>query len=128
MENVKIGQNVGAIFDVYPQFADRPAASGAMTAGSCSFHNGLTVHGAGANMTNGLRRAMTCAFMPDGAVYNGQQNILSDGPARRPTRRRPPGRSRPQSARVHSAVVVVRRASPGWPPVETRDSVTTPTR
>ncbi len=31
IENVKIGQNVGAIFDVYPQFADRPAASGAMT-------------------------------------------------------------------------------------------------
>jgi phytanoyl-CoA hydroxylase len=77
-ENVKIGQNVGAIFDVYPQFADRPAASGAMTAGSCSFHNGLTIHGAGANMTNGLRRAMTCAFMPDGAIFNGQQNVLSD--------------------------------------------------
>jgi phytanoyl-CoA hydroxylase len=77
-DNVKIGQNVGAIFDVYPQFADRPAASGAMTAGSCSFHNGLTIHGAGANMTNGLRRAMTCAFMPDGAVFNGQQNVLSD--------------------------------------------------
>ena len=77
-ENVKIGQNVGAIFDVYPQFADRPAASGVMTAGSCSFHNGLTIHGAGANMTNGLRRAMTCAFMPDGAVFNGQQNVLSD--------------------------------------------------
>ena len=49
-----------------------------MTAGSCSFHSGLTVHGAGANMTNGLRRAMTCAFMPDGAVFNGQQNVLSD--------------------------------------------------
>ena len=28
-------------------------------------------------MTNGVRRAMTCAFMPDGAVYNGQKNILS---------------------------------------------------
>lgn len=78
MDNVEIGHNVGAIFEVYPQFADRPASSGAMNAGSCSFHNGLTVHGAGANMTNGLRRAMTCAFMPDGMVYNGQQNILSD--------------------------------------------------
>ena len=77
-DNVKIGQNVGAIFEVYPQFADRPAASGAMKAGSCSFHSALTIHGAGANMTNGLRRAMTCAFMPDGAVFNGQQNILSD--------------------------------------------------
>jgi phytanoyl-CoA hydroxylase len=77
-ENVKIGQNVGAIFDVYPQFANRPATSGVMKAGSCSFLSGLTIHGAGANMTNGLRRAMTCAFMPDGSVFNGKPNILSD--------------------------------------------------
>lgn len=77
-DNVGIGPNLGAIFEVYPQFADRPSTSGAMRAGSCSFHSGLAIHGAGANMTNGMRRAMTCAFMPDGMVYNGQQNILSD--------------------------------------------------
>lgn len=76
-QNVGIGPNVGAIFGVYPQFADRSAASGAMTAGSCSFHNGLTIHGAGANMTNGTRRAMTCAYMPDGATFNGVHNILT---------------------------------------------------
>jgi hypothetical protein len=29
-------------------------------------------------MTSGYRRAMTCAYMPDGAVFNGIQNILSD--------------------------------------------------
>lgn len=77
-ENVDIGKNVGAIFEVYPQFRSRPAASGAMRAGSCSFHSGMTIHGAGANMTAGLRRAMTAAFMPDGCTFNGQQNILSD--------------------------------------------------
>ena len=33
-------------------------------------------HGAGANMTAGRRRAMTCAYMPDGCVYNGTQNVL----------------------------------------------------
>jgi ectoine hydroxylase-related dioxygenase (phytanoyl-CoA dioxygenase family) len=49
-----------------------------MKAGSCSFHNGLTIHGAHANMTAGYRRAMTCAYMPEGAVFNGIQNILSD--------------------------------------------------
>jgi ectoine hydroxylase-related dioxygenase (phytanoyl-CoA dioxygenase family) len=49
-----------------------------MKAGSCSFHNGLTIHGAGANMTNGFRRAMTCAYMPDGARFNGIKNILTD--------------------------------------------------
>lgn len=76
-KNVGIGPNVGAILDVYPQFTGRPAASGAMRAGSCSFHNGLTIHGAGANMTNGTRRAMTCAYMPDGATFNGTRNILT---------------------------------------------------
>lgn len=29
-------------------------------------------------MTSGHRRAMTCAFMPDGNVYNGQPNVLPD--------------------------------------------------
>jgi phytanoyl-CoA hydroxylase len=77
-ENVKIGTNVGAIFDVYPQFRRRPAASGAMRAGSCSFHSGMTIHGAGANMSAVPRRAMTAAFMPDGCTFNGQQNILTD--------------------------------------------------
>jgi ectoine hydroxylase-related dioxygenase (phytanoyl-CoA dioxygenase family) len=47
-----------------------------MKAGSCSFHNALIAHGAGANMTPGLRRAMTCAYMPDGSTFNGQRNIL----------------------------------------------------
>ena len=27
-------------------------------------------------MTPGLRRAMTCAYMPDGEVFNGQANVL----------------------------------------------------
>jgi ectoine hydroxylase-related dioxygenase (phytanoyl-CoA dioxygenase family) len=49
-----------------------------MKAGSCSFHNGLTIHGANANMTPGFRRAMTCAYMPSGSTFNGTQNILSD--------------------------------------------------
>ena len=49
-----------------------------MKAGSCSFHNALLVHGAGANMTGGWRRAMTCGFMPYGSTFNGNQNILSD--------------------------------------------------
>jgi ectoine hydroxylase-related dioxygenase (phytanoyl-CoA dioxygenase family) len=49
-----------------------------MKAGSCSFHNGLTVHGANANMTNGYRRAMTCAYMPDGSTFNGQANVLPE--------------------------------------------------
>ena len=67
-----------AIFDFYPQFITYKSVAAPMKAGSCSFHNGLTIHGAGANMTSGFRRAMTCAYMPDGAKFNGIKNILTD--------------------------------------------------
>lgn len=77
-ENPGIGKNMGAIFDFYPQFKGFKSASAPMKAGSCSFHNGLTVHGAHANMTPGFRRAMTCAYMPDGNVFNGEPNILPE--------------------------------------------------
>lgn len=77
-ENPGIGKNMGAIFDYYPQFKTATSVAAPMKAGSCSFHNGLTIHGAHANMTSGFRRAMTCAYMPDGNVFNGTQNILSD--------------------------------------------------
>jgi hypothetical protein len=29
-------------------------------------------------MTNKPRRAMTCGYMPEGATFNGTQNILPD--------------------------------------------------
>jgi phytanoyl-CoA hydroxylase len=77
-ENPGIGKNMDAIFDFYPQLKSSRSVAVPMTAGSCSFHNGLTIHGAGANMTNGFRRAMTCAYMPDGATFNGIKNILTD--------------------------------------------------
>ena len=77
-ENPGIGKNMDAIFEFYPQLIKSKSVAVPMKAGSCSFHNGLTVHGAGANMTNGFRGAMTCAYMPDGAKFNGIKNILSD--------------------------------------------------
>ena len=77
-ENVAIGQNIGDLFRAYPDWANLEAVAAPMKAGSCSFHNGLVAHGAGANMTPGSRRAMTCAYMPDGATFNGQQNVLPD--------------------------------------------------
>jgi len=69
---------IGDIFKAYPEFRSSKPFAATMKAGSCSFHNGLTIHGAHANMTPGFRRAMTCAYMPDGNVFNGTQNILSD--------------------------------------------------
>ncbi|MCF7818496.1 MAG: phytanoyl-CoA dioxygenase family protein [Kiritimatiellales bacterium] len=77
-EVTPITKNMDAIFDVYPAFRTARAVAAPMKAGSCSFHNGLCIHGAHANMTPGLRRAMTCAFMPDGSTFNGKQNILTD--------------------------------------------------
>ncbi|MEZ4682432.1 MAG: phytanoyl-CoA dioxygenase family protein [Caldilineaceae bacterium] len=77
-DNVGIGQNMGDIFRVYPQWSKIEAVPAVMKAGSCGLHNGLIAHGAGANMTPGWRRAMTCAYMPDGATYNGKRNVLPD--------------------------------------------------
>ena len=77
-DNVEIGQDIAALFDVYPKFRSMEPSIAAMQAGQAGVHNGLTAHGAGPNMTPYLRRAMTCAYMPDGATFNGQQNILTD--------------------------------------------------
>jgi ectoine hydroxylase-related dioxygenase (phytanoyl-CoA dioxygenase family) len=76
METPGIGENIGDLFRFYPDWGKMEAVAAPMKAGSCSFHNGLTAHGAGANMTPGFRRAMTCAYMPDDSTFNGQQNIL----------------------------------------------------
>jgi phytanoyl-CoA hydroxylase len=77
-DKITIGRNMDGIFEVYPPLRNYRPVAAPMKAGSCSFHNGLTVHGANANMTNGFRRAMTCAYMPDGNTYNGEPNILPD--------------------------------------------------
>jgi len=75
-ENVGIGQNLADLFKVYPAWRDIAPVACPCPAGSAVFHNGLTAHGAGANMTNKPRRAMTCAYMPDGSTFNGTKNVL----------------------------------------------------
>ena len=75
-DNVEIGHEVGALFEVYPEWRDVAAVACPVPAGGALLHNGLTFHGAGANMTPGRRRAMTCAYMPDGSTFNGQANVL----------------------------------------------------
>ncbi|MCH2174777.1 MAG: phytanoyl-CoA dioxygenase family protein [Lentisphaeria bacterium] len=74
--NVAISQNVGALITSNPEWTKLEAVPAPMKAGDCGIHNGMTAHGANANMTPGWRRAMTCAFMPDGEVFNGHRNIL----------------------------------------------------
>src|SRR6476469_4140988 len=49
LEIAGIGKNMGSIFGVYPEFLKTKSVPALMKAGSCSFHNGLTIHGAHAN-------------------------------------------------------------------------------
>ncbi|HEX6180041.1 MAG TPA: phytanoyl-CoA dioxygenase family protein [Chitinophagaceae bacterium] len=77
-DKIVIGRNMDGLFEIYPQLKNSRPVAAPMKAGSCSFHNGLTVHGANANMTNGFRRAMTCNYMPDGNYFNGEPNILPE--------------------------------------------------
>src|SRR6266550_6376053 len=77
-DKITIGRNMDGIFEVYPSLKNSMPVAAPMKAGSCSFHNGLTIHGANANMTNRFRRAMTCAYMPEGNTFNGEPNILPD--------------------------------------------------
>ena len=76
--NSGIGQNMGDLFKLYPEMTKTDPVAVPMKAGDCSFHNGLTAHGAGANMTRGRRIAMTCAYMPEGSTFNGHKNILPE--------------------------------------------------
>ena len=76
--NVGIGQDLGGLFKVYPDMlANAQPVAAPLRAGSCGFHNGMTAHGAGANMTAGNRTAMTCGYMPAGSTFNGSRNILA---------------------------------------------------
>ncbi|MCL5994663.1 MAG: phytanoyl-CoA dioxygenase family protein [Chloroflexi bacterium] len=77
-DNAGIGENIASLFKVYPEWKNNKAVPAPCPAGSAVFHNGLIAHGAGANMTPSPRRAMTCAYMPDGSTFNGQQNVLPD--------------------------------------------------
>lgn len=77
-QTVDIGQNMAGLFEVYPDWRSIDPVACPCPAGSAVFHNGLTAHGAGANMTNKPRRAMTCAYMPDGSTFNGTRNVLPE--------------------------------------------------
>jgi ectoine hydroxylase-related dioxygenase (phytanoyl-CoA dioxygenase family) len=82
-DNADIGPELGALFEVYPQWKDVEPVFCPVPAGSAVAHNGLTAHGAGANMTPRPRFAMTVAYMPDGATFNGQQDIYTTEEAAR---------------------------------------------
>ena len=71
-----IGVNMADLFRKYPEWRSIESVACPCPAGSAVFHNGLVAHGAGANMTNRPRGAMTCAYMPEGSTFTGVKNIL----------------------------------------------------
>lgn len=77
-EPTNIGSNQRDLFKIYPQWLSIASVATPCPAGSAVLHNGLVAHGAGANMTNRPRRAMTCAYMPDGSTFNGVLNVLPE--------------------------------------------------
>ncbi|CAF0869651.1 unnamed protein product [Rotaria sp. Silwood1] len=74
---IKIGKNLSDIFNTYSELKQWPTVAVPMKAGSASFHSGLLIHGAGANMTSERRAAMAIQMMPDNMIFNGKQNILT---------------------------------------------------
>jgi phytanoyl-CoA hydroxylase len=75
-DNAGIGENMSALFKIYPDMAKVDPVAVPMKAGDCSFHNGLLSHGAGPNMTRKRRIAMTAGYMPEGSTFNGTSNVL----------------------------------------------------
>jgi ectoine hydroxylase-related dioxygenase (phytanoyl-CoA dioxygenase family) len=80
---VDIGPNLRGILDVHPEWRAIESAAAPVPAGGVVWHNGLVAHAAGANMTNGGRRAMTVAYMPDGVTFNGKRDefVYTEGQA-----------------------------------------------
>lgn len=72
--------HVAGLFDLpgYEHWREREAVSLPLKAGDCTFHNGLTLHGSGINMTPYHREGWTCAYMPDGSTFNGKPNVLPE--------------------------------------------------
>ena len=48
-----------------------------LTAGSCTFHHGLTFHYTNANTTDHIRRALVAIFIPDGVTYAADDKMES---------------------------------------------------
>ena len=74
---------IDALFDAYPEWREIEPVPVEVCAGGAVFLSGLVAHAAGPNMTRSRRRAFSILFMPDDAVFNGQQSALPDAVASR---------------------------------------------
>lgn len=74
--NAGTGGRLDAIFDSHAEWRGLEAVPIELPPGGAVVHNGYTCHGAGPNLTPRPRRAIIGAYMPIGAVYNGNPDIL----------------------------------------------------
>lgn len=72
------GSDMSDLFETYPELKDVEAVPIELKKGGAALHNSMIAHAAGPNMTPYWRRAMTCSYMPEGATFNGLQNVLSE--------------------------------------------------
>ncbi|MDE0529226.1 MAG: phytanoyl-CoA dioxygenase family protein [Truepera sp.] len=77
-ELTRIGSNMLDQFHAYPEWLEIEAVPAPCPAGSVVIHNAMIAHGASANMTPGVRRAMTSVYYPDGELYNGTPDTLPE--------------------------------------------------
>lgn len=77
-ELTRIGSNMLDQFHPYPEWLEIEAVPAPCPAGSVVIHNAMIAHGASANMTPGVRRAMTSVYYPDGELYNGTPDTLPE--------------------------------------------------
>ena len=82
LDSSTTGSDMPDLFDIYPELKMVEAVPVELKRGGAGVHNSMIAHAAGPNMTPYWRRAMTCSYMPDGATFNGLQNILSVDRAR----------------------------------------------
>ena len=73
-----IGTGFASAIDLYPEWRAIEPVNCPCPAGSAVFHNAFVAHSASANQTDRDRRAFACAFMPEGARFNGRQDVLPE--------------------------------------------------
>ena len=66
------------IFANAPHLAANKPVICPLTAGSATFHNGLSWHFAGPNKSDAVREAYAVIFMPDGTSFDGKPHIVTD--------------------------------------------------
>ncbi len=66
-----------------------------LKAGDCTFHNGMIMHAAGANLTEEWRVAHVVIFVDREAVYSGQKHVVTDSLGLEAGRRMPDDRFPP---------------------------------